>query len=194
MKVILGGPPRSGKSVLREALKKAIRALPGTPYPYVITACPDGEGAWYQETIRNDGELAARLKAEYRAKFTWPFAERVAESVRLCEQPLTLIDMGGVVDDKNELIARHASSAVLIAAKPSDLDVWRDFCNRLNLRLVADLRSEYDATEDRVEGLDSNGVLRGSVHHLERGEDASGRLMIRALAARLAELASASTV
>jgi CRISPR-associated protein Csx3 len=64
---------------LREALKQAIRTLPRAPYPYVITACPDGEGAWYQETIRNHPELATRFKAEYKAKFTWPFAERVAE-------------------------------------------------------------------------------------------------------------------
>jgi CRISPR-associated protein Csx3 len=191
MKVILGGPPRSGKSVLREALKQAIRALPGAPYPYVITACPDGEGAWYQETVRNDPELAARLKAEYKAKFTWPFAERVAESVRLCEQPLTLIDLGGVVDDKNEFIARHASHAVLIAAQAQDLVVWRNFCDRLNLRLVAEFESSYDATEDWIEGLDAGGVLRGSGHHLERGEDSSGRPLIRALAAHLVELESA---
>ena len=191
MKVILGGPPRSGKSVLREALKQAIRALPGSPYLYVITACPDGEGAWYQETVRNNPELAARLKAEYKAKFTWPFAERVAESVRLCEQPLTLIDVGGVVDEKNEWIARHASHAVLIAAQAQDLVVWRDFCDHLNLQLVAELESAYDATEDRIEGVDPRGVLRGSVHHLERGEDSSGRPLIRALATHLVELASA---
>jgi CRISPR-associated protein Csx3 len=190
MKVILGGPPRSGKSVLREALKQAIRALPRAPYPYVITACPDGEGAWYQETVRCDPELAARLKAEYKAKFTWPFAERVAESVRLCELPLTLVDVGGIVDGKNELIARHASHAVLIAARSQDLEIWRDFCRRLNLGVLADLHSDYDAAEDRIEGLDANGVLKGSVHHLERGEDASGRPLVRTLAVRLADLAS----
>jgi len=52
--------------------------------------------------------MAAQLKAEYKAKFTYAFAGRVAESVRLCKQSLTLIDLGGIVDDKNELIARHA--------------------------------------------------------------------------------------
>lgn len=174
MKVILGGPPRSGKSVLREALKQAIRDLPGAPYPYVIAACPDGEGAWYQETVRNDPELAARLKAEYKGGFTWPFAERVTESVRLCEEPLTLIDVGGVVDDKNEFIARHASHAVLIAAQAQDLVVWHDFCDHLNLRLVAELRSAYDATEDRIDGVDAGGVLRGSVHHLLGTSDGPG--------------------
>jgi len=42
MKVVLAGPPKSGKSCLREGLKQAIRRISGAPYPYVITACPDG--------------------------------------------------------------------------------------------------------------------------------------------------------
>jgi hypothetical protein len=99
--------------------------------------------------------------------------------VRLCEQPLTLIDVGGMVDEKNEWIARHAFHAVLIAAQAQDLVVWRDFCDRLNLRLVAELHIAYDATEDRIEGVDAGGVLRASVHPLERGENASGRPMAR---------------
>jgi CRISPR-associated protein Csx3 len=189
VKVILGGPPRSGKSVLREALKRAILAVPGAPYPYVITACPDGEGAWYQETVRNHPELAARLKAEYKAKFTREFAERVAESVRRCELPLTVIDLGGVVDEKNESIARHASHAILIGAQDQDLRVWRDFCEHLSLRLVAELRSDYNAIEDRIGEVDFKNVLRGTVHHLERGEDASGRPLIRELARHLAKQA-----
>jgi hypothetical protein len=68
--------------------------------------------------------------------------------VRLCEQPLTLIDVGGVVDEKNEWIARHASHAVLIAAQAQDLVVWRDFCDRLNLRLVAELHRDSPKCPD----------------------------------------------
>ncbi len=62
-KIVLAGPPRSGKSCMREGLKQAIRAIPGAPYPYVITACPDGEGAWFQETVNQNPELAAACKA-----------------------------------------------------------------------------------------------------------------------------------
>jgi CRISPR-associated protein Csx3 len=189
MKVILGGPPQSGKSVLREALKQAIRAIPNAPYPYVITACPDGEGAWYQETVRRDPELAAKLKAEYKSKFTWTFTERVAENVRVCDLPLTLIDLGGIIDEKNESIAHHATHAVLIAALAEDLAHWICFSRRLDLQVVAALRSDYFAAEDHVEGIGRDGALRGSVHRLERGEDASGRPLVRALAGHLVALA-----
>lgn len=77
-KIVLAGPPRSGKSCLREGLKQAIRAIPGAPYPYVITACPDGEGSWFQETVNGDPELAAACKAAYKAKFTPEFVKRIA--------------------------------------------------------------------------------------------------------------------
>ena len=46
---------------------KAIRAIPGAPYPYIITGCPDGEGSWFQETVNNDPELATACKAAYKA-------------------------------------------------------------------------------------------------------------------------------
>lgn len=60
-KIVLCGPPRSGKSCLREGLKQAIRKIPNAPYPYIITGCPDGEGAWFQETVNQDPELAAEF-------------------------------------------------------------------------------------------------------------------------------------
>lgn len=62
MKIVLCGPPRSGKSCLRQGLKDAVRSIPGAPYPYVITGCPDGEGAWFQETVNHDPEVATACK------------------------------------------------------------------------------------------------------------------------------------
>lgn len=96
MKVVLCGPPRSGKSCLRQGLKDAVRALPGAPYPYVITACPDGEGSWFQETVNNDPAVAAQLKAAYKSKFTPEFVTRITDSVRNVALPLVLVDIGGI--------------------------------------------------------------------------------------------------
>lgn len=62
IKIILGGPPHSGKSYLRYGLKEAIKEINGAPYPYVITACPDGEGSWFHETAGTDQDLAREHK------------------------------------------------------------------------------------------------------------------------------------
>lgn len=95
MKIILAGPPRSGKSCLREGLKQVLVSM-NSPYPYIITGCPDGEGSWFQATVANNPELAAKLKAEYKAAFTPEFVERIVTSVKKCPLELAFVDIGGL--------------------------------------------------------------------------------------------------
>lgn len=191
MKVVLCGPPRSGKSCLREGLKQAVRRIPGAPYPYVITACPDGEGAWFQETVNLDPELAAQLKAAYKAKFTPEFVQRVADSVKNCKIPLTLVDVGGITSVENEAICASATHAILLAGDLGRLPEWRQFCGKLGLRIIAEIHSDYRGTEDVLPVLGPDGVYKGSVHYLERGEPIHERPTVKALAEILARMASA---
>ncbi len=195
-KIVLAGPPRSGKSCMREGLKQAIRAIPGAPYPYVITACPDGEGAWFQQSVEHDPELAAACKAAYKSKFTPEFVRRISESVEKCALELTLVDIGGIPSDENREICASATHIVILAGNDPEtgenwqdrMPVWRAFAKKVGLTVVAEIFSDYHGTEDTVEGLDRDGILRGSVHHLERGEIASERPMIKALAEHLVTL------
>ncbi len=184
-KVVLAGPPRSGKSCMREGLKQALRSIPGAPYPYVITACPDGEGAWFQETVNNDPKLAAACKAAYKAKFTPEFVSRIADSVRDCSLELTLVDIGGITSVENEQICSNATHMVILAGDTSRVPEWHEFARKVGLVVVAEIHSDYHGTEDSVQGASSDGILRGSVHHLERGEPVAERPMIRALAEHL---------
>ncbi len=190
MKIVLCGPPRSGKSCLREGLKQAVRRIPGAPYPYVITACPDGEGAWFQETVNMDPELAAQCKAAYKSKFTPEFVRRVADSVRNCNLPLTLVDIGGIPSVENEQICASATHAIILAGDLSKVPVWREFCGKLGLSVIAEIHSDYHGTEDAVPQLCEDGVWRGSVHRLERGEQIHERPTVRALADLLARVAT----
>ncbi len=196
MKIVLCGPPHSGKSCLREGLKQAIMRVEGAPYPYVITGCPDGEGAWFQEAAQNDPELARELKDAYKAKFTPEFAQRIAESVANCPLPLTLIDVGGRISPENRQIMGPATHAIILAGNWEDetwdarMDPWREFCDELGLEVVAEVFSDYFGNEDEVLGVDEDGILRGSVHHLERGEDNSERPLVEALAQHLVNLAT----
>lgn len=188
MKVVLAGPPRSGKSCLREGLKQAIKNIQGAPYPYVITACPDGEGSWFQETVNNDPELAKACKAAYKAKFTPEFVGRIADSVRNCQLELTLVDIGGIPSVENEQICSSATHVVILAGDTSRVPEWREFAIKVGLIVVAEIFSDYHGTEDKVDGVSQDGILRGSVHHLERGEPVSTRPMVHALAEHLLKL------
>jgi len=191
MKIVLAGPPRSGKSCLREGLKQAIRRIPGAPYPYVITACPDGEGAWFQETVNRDPEKARELKTAYKQSlggFTSEFVKRVADSVASCQLPLTLVDIGGIPSAENERICAHATHAILLAGDLGRLPEWREFCGKLGLHIIAEIHSDYRGTEDTIPVLGPDGVWKGSVHYLERGELVHERPTVKALAEILVRL------
>jgi CRISPR-associated protein Csx3 len=191
IKIVLCGPPKSGKSTLREGLKQALMRMPGTPYPYVITACPDGEGAWFQATWQRSPEEARRLKEEYKKSlggFTPAQAEKFATWVRECQLPLTLVDIGGLPSQENKIICRYATHSIILYTNESNRKEWRAFCEELGLTVIAEIFSNYYGKADVVEGEGPDGVLRGSIHHLERGEDVSGRPMILALARKVISL------
>lgn len=181
MKIILCGPPHSGKSCLREGLKQAIRAIPGAPYPYVITGVPDGEGSWFQETVNCDPELAKQLKAAYKSKFTPEFVERITNSVKDCQLPLTLVDIGGIPSEENKQICSAATHAVILAGV-SKIPEWREFCAGLGIKVMAEIFSDYHGKEDTIQCVGEDGIFKGSIHYLERGEDISQRPTVVALA------------
>lgn len=188
IKVVLCGPPQSGKSCLREGLKQAISNIEGAPYPYIITACPDGEGAWFSEAAKRDRDLARRLKDEYKAKFTPEFAQKAASWVRSANTPLNIIDVGGKITEENRVIVREATHAVILAGEKGKQEVplWEEFCRDLNIPIIANLDSDYPGKEDKI--VTRSPVLTGSVHYLERGEDISSRPLVQALAQMLVGL------
>ena len=188
MKLLLCGPPHSGKSCLREGLKQAIRRIEGAPYPYVITACPDGEGAWFFEAAQRHLESALQLKAAYKAEFTLEFAQVAAQWVRDASLPFNLVDVGGKIDEKNRLIMSHATHAVILAGDIKQVPAWQGFCSELNLKIIALVHSDYNGVADQVQAEEP--ILKGSIHYLERGQDVSSRPMVQALARLLVSLSS----
>jgi CRISPR-associated protein Csx3 len=191
VKVVLCGPPQSGKSCLREGLKQAILSLERlgkAPYPFVLTACPDGEGAWYAEAVRNNPQLAKELKAAYKRKFTWEFAQQKANDVKNLSLPLNIIDVGGKISAENRLIMQHATDAVIVAGDMSKVDAWQEFCLDLKLKIIAIIRSDLHGNADCIES--ESPILVGSIHNLQRGVDVSQRPMVQRLAELLVKLSN----
>ena len=199
MKVVLAGPPQSGKSCLREGLKQAIFAISSrnsdVPYPYVITACPDGEGAWFQETTAKYPEVARACKEAYKKSngFSPEFVDLIANHVKTCAQPLTMVDIGGRTSLDNYKICKSATHIVLLAGNDSKtkecwndrMKEWRKFAKDLNLKVIAEIFSNYHGKKDVVEDIGHDSILRGSVHYLERGERIETRPMVQVLASHI---------
>lgn len=193
MKVVLCGPPHSGKSCLRQGLKSMLSQLPDAPYPYVITACPDGEGAWFHETATNNPELAKQLKKLNKQAFSQEFANKIAADVACCIEELVLVDVGGIIDDKNRLICGGATHAIILSGDSVAFSEWEAFCQSLGLEVIARIESCYEAKADRVDAL-VGPVLHGAIHYLERGQDLSGRPMIQALAQHVLSVYAATNI
>ncbi|MGF1979751.1 MAG: CRISPR-associated protein Csx3 [Nostoc sp. CmiSLP01] len=199
IKVVLCGPPRAGKSCLRDGLKRTILGTLGAPYPYVITACPDGEGSWHQETYENNQRLAEDIKPVNKADVTPEFAKEAAQWVKSANQLINIIDVGGKTSPENKKIMEPATHAVILSGDTSEFAEWEEFCQQLKLKIVAKIHSQLDAVEDKVcfadnwkqktnELLEQAPLLSGSVHKLERGENVSTRPMVQALAEVLIHL------
>ncbi|KYC40395.1 CRISPR-associated protein Csx3 [Scytonema hofmannii PCC 7110] len=199
LKVVLCGPPHSGKSCLREGLKQAILGTLNAPYPYVITACPDGEGSWYHKTYQQNQGLANDSKPRLKSELTPEFAKQAAQWVRSANQLINIVDIGGRITTENETIVEPATHAVILANDTSKFAEWEEFCQKSNLKIVAKIHSILDATQDEVflteewklntnNLLETAPLLTGSVHRLERGQDLSTRPMVKALAEVLIHL------
>lgn len=199
IKVVLCGPPQSGKSCLLDGLKKAIIGTIDAPYPYIITACPDGEGAWFQESYQNDEEAAKANKSKNKGDVTPAFAKTAAGWVRNANQLINIIDVGGKISIENETIMQEANHAIILAGDESKIPEWRDFCQKMQLKLIAEIHSDYHAKADKITiQKDWSGILEetrlnfpllaGSVHSLKRGENLASRPMVQTLANLLVKL------
>lgn len=191
LKVVLCGPPNTGKTVLRDALKQAILKLENAPKDfYVISGCPDGDGSYFSETAQKYPELAAKLKAEYKARFTPEFAQAKVRDIAVIKNSLLLFDVGGKIPtDENRKIMSQATHAVMLAKTEQDVADWQEFCEKeleKPLPFIAIVYSDWDGKADTI--TNESPVLTGSVHHLARGEDASTRPMVQALAKLLVQL------
>ena len=199
MKIVLAGPPHSGKSCLREGLKQVIFAIssrnPAVPYPYVITACPDGEGSWFQETAAKYPKVARTCKEAYKKSngFSPEFVDLIANHVETCTQPLTMVDIGGRISGDNYKICKDATHIVILAGNDPKtgecwkdrMKGWREFATNLNLKIIAEIFSDYDGKEDVVQDIGHDSILRGRVHYLERGKRIETRPMVQALASHI---------
>ena len=184
IKLVLCGPPHSGKSCLKNGLLTALKRSPISPYPYHINACPDGEGSWFHETARVDMALAARERR--KGTFSPEWVEISRAWVADTKEPLTIGDVGGRISPENRSIMAGGTHAVILSRDAELCEPWVEFCRELGLPVIAQIFSDYDGLEDRVKF--NSGMLTGTIHHLDRNCDASTRPMVLALVQQILNL------
>lgn len=199
IKVVLCGSPRSGKSCLRDGLKRAILGILGAPYPYVITACPDGEGSWHKETSENNAKLANSLKSSNKSDLNLEFAEEAAKWVKNANQLINIIDVGGMMSPENRIIMKEATHAIILGKDAQSFQEWENFCHDLNLTIIAQIESRQTQAQETKkedqflsppswqinshEKLQKEPLLKGVIYDLDRNKKAiAQRLIVQKLA------------
>ena len=186
-KVALCGYPGAGKTCLREGLKFAIKKNTqiADDFCYVISACPDGDTAYFLETAQKYPDVAKELRERIKKGFTEQFATAKATEIRNIPNSLLIFDVGGKISSHNWTIMSEATH-VIILAKQEELSEqnlvqpWQQFCRDLRIPVVAIIYSDYHGTADTI--LQKEDILIGTVHHLDRQVDTSSRPTIQELA------------
>lgn len=175
MKIVVAGPPHSGKSVFLGALTSLLNK---EDY-FLFRACPDGEGSW---TYRSEESVKYRRKGTFTEEIVDWYISSLANSALA---PLVLVDIGGRITEENRRILSEGKidMAIILSGTHDGLSTWKEFLESCNVGIFAEILSAYDLLHDRE---DSCPMV---VHHLERGEDCSSRPVIQKIASQLTDLA-----
>ena len=204
IKIVICGPPHSGKSVFIHSLMQAL----GEDRVFMLNAAPDGEGTWLMAHYSEKEAKKLRRKGEYTEAYVEDRAQKIKEWV----SPITLIDIGGKITPEKTELVMGATHAIILAgsddgrSRKGELDkngkpvkdkeghsallameAWQEFCDRNKLDVIAKVYSDYYGLKDHVIQRE-NDIIKGSIHHLERGESAADREMIKSLAEDINDL------
>ncbi len=181
-RIIVCGPPHSGKSVF---LANLMRLLPPDSF-YLAFAAPDGEWHW---SNFGDQDLVAAVRQ--KGKFSENFVGSMVKAIAANEQPLVLVDTGGVRSEANERIFAVSDGCVILSSKPDEIVAWREFADAHGVAVLAELDSVLVGTCQLYPTMD-DGVVRGRISGLERGQTIES-VTLDAVVARLREIIRANS-
>lgn len=161
-RIAVCGYKQSGKSVLMANL---MRQLPPDSF-YLAFAAPDGEWHW---TNFGDQDLVAVVRQ--KGKFSEDFVSSMVEAIRFNEQPLVLVDTGGVMSPENERIFSVCDGCIILVDRnkyPNGIAEWREFALRNGIKPIAELESDLHGSCELYADR-GDGVVRGRISGLDRG-------------------------
>jgi CRISPR-associated protein Csx3 len=160
------GPPHSGKSVLLNSLRVRLRSLLRAEKFqrdfFILRACPDGEGDWFHEGAAGEVEIL-RFKNAYSDDFVTQICRQLEMLKR--EKKLLFVDVGGLMDRKNQAICSHCTHALIVSSNPSAIPEWRGFARASGLSILAEIQSSL---RGKTRVLDKGTPLRCRISRLVR--------------------------
>lgn len=169
-KIIVCGPPHSGKSVF---LSNLMRKLPPDSF-YLAFAAPDGEWHW-----SNFGDQDLVSVVRQKGKFTEDFVSSMVSAISGNQQPLVLVDTGGVMSAENGRIFNVCDGCIILANKEKAdeaIPAWREFAASHSVQVLAEIVSDLNGTDELLP-LGEGEIIQGRIAGLERGHIISSPML-----------------
>jgi len=150
--ILIGGPPDSGKSLLSNALRRAIAQQNPACRQFLHRANWDGQGNWSYESP--NPTLTEELVQGFDAKLHWhPEAAKLVpqyfqEQARAVQnlrkvRDLVFVDVGGVPQPEKHPVVQACSHYLIISRDPEAITSWHQLCAPA-LQCLAIIHSEPD--------------------------------------------------
>jgi len=140
--ILMGGPPRAGKSSLTYNLTRELRRLE-IPH-YVFRASADIEGDWYlQGDLETVDQIVGKVK-EYR-RWTDIFRAFVCRDLSHRHLPL-IVDLGGLPRDADNCIFQVCTHSILLLMPENEeaTQTWHRYTSTNGLLPLAELLSQQE--------------------------------------------------
>lgn len=174
--ILVGGPPKSGKSVFSHALQRHLVQRQPDLKTHIYRANWDGEGNHTYET--NDPQLVEQLRRENNfklhhqdeadAKIQKFFSDRAKEAEKIRRViDLTLVDVGGYPDPVKQPVVEQCTHYIVISNDPDKIQEWHQLCNPPLKPLII----IHSVLEERLEIVQTEPYLEVIAGPWKRGQE-----------------------
>jgi GTPase SAR1 family protein len=155
-KIIIAGPPNSGKSVFTHELLKYLPSF-NTNY---IDAQPDATGLWYLDKAKQDQQAAKSLQV--KGKYSDENVSVWKEWIKNSSSRVNLIDIGGKIDKYTEELCSEANSMIIVTRYPAEhpeTQLWVELAKRKGLHILG-IYQTFLTQEEVPEGYEEESNFR----------------------------------
>ncbi|MCX7880664.1 MAG: CRISPR-associated ring nuclease Crn3/Csx3 [Ignavibacteria bacterium] len=139
------GNPHTGKSVFLRAVRRKLREiLPIDKFNrelFLIKACPDGEGDWFEDLGEKEGRIY-----RYKNQFTLDFVDKVCRDIDSIsnEKSLIFVDCGGKIDKFNQMILNKCTHSIILGRDDESMSEWRGAAKLCELNILCEVESSLE--------------------------------------------------
>jgi hypothetical protein len=168
MKVVIGGPPQSGKSTFTASLIQAIRERQrNRPYQLSFSWQPlDVTDNSIAVLLNQDEDIDQKRDVEWTAER----AEERRSVFEARDEQLVIADAPGLITDELRTVIEPADAIIILAnyGDRDDIDDWKGVADSHDMSVFAELTSILE--EDLNPGWEERQTREGIIRSIEREE------------------------